>query len=93
MDNNRPTFRIADKDYPPTIVDAIGAEPVSVMAGDAHVKLYTWHGVTPPYTEGNAQVLYVAVSDAYTLADCLGQAADCVVNKMIDRDEDRKDNS
>ena len=85
--SNRPTFRIADKDYPPTIVDAIGAEPVSVMAGDAHVKLYTWHGVTPPYTEGNAQVLYVAVSDAYTLADCLGQAADHVVATALDRKE------
>jgi hypothetical protein len=85
MNTEPPTIHDDGREYPATAVDAIGGEPVAVIAGDVHVKLYTWHGVAPPYTFGNAQVLYVAFSDAYALAECFGVAADCVVNSLIDR--------
>jgi hypothetical protein len=85
MNTEPPTIHDNDREYPATAVDAIGGEPVAVIAGDAHVKLYTWHGVTPPYTFDNAQVLYVDMGDAYALAECFGAAADCVVGSLIDR--------
>jgi hypothetical protein len=82
----KPTIQSGNNTYPPTVIDAIGGEPAGIMIGDAHVKLLTWHGVTPPYTFANAQVLYVNASDAYNLADCLREAADRLLCTLLDRD-------
>ena len=45
------TIRSGDRDYPALVVDAIGGEPATVMSGDAHVKILTWHGIAEPHTD------------------------------------------
>ena len=85
------TIRSGDRDYPALVVDAIGGEPATVMSGDAHVQILTWHGIAEPHTVDNAQILYLTVSHAYLLAEALGEAADWTVNKMLDRSEGRRE--
>lgn len=87
MNDNRPTIEFDGNDHPPLITDAIGGEPVSVMATDFHVKVLTWHGVTEPYTVDNAQALYLTPRNAYTLGETLMDAADRVTFKALDRQE------
>ena len=85
------TIRSGDRDYPALVVDAIGGEPATVMSGDAHVTILTWHGIAAPHTVGTALALYLTVSHAYLLAEALGEAADRVVGKLIDRREGRQE--
>ncbi len=70
---------------PALAVDAIGGEPTDIVAGEVHVQILTWHGVTPPYTMSNAQVLYLALSDAYLVSEKLMEAADAVSYAILDR--------
>jgi hypothetical protein len=81
------TIEDGDNSVPALAVDAIGGEPASILAGEFHVQIHTWHGVTPPYTANNAQVLYLTPSAAYEFGEALMAAADEVVNKSIDRRE------
>ena len=58
MNDNRPTIRIADKDYPPTIVDAIGANYLVEGIDRARTEwawmgpLFHWSLLPSPGEEG-----------------------------------------
>ncbi len=79
------TIEDGDDSRPALAVDAIGGEPTAIVCGEFHVQIHTWHGVTPPYTIGNAQVLYLTPSAAYTLGETLMAAADAVAYTILDR--------
>jgi len=80
-----PSARPGDDNYLLVTLDAVGGEPVAIMAGECHVQILTWHGVAKPHTVGNAQVAYLTSSAGYQFGEALAAAADEVVNNSIDR--------
>ena len=85
------TVGICGENYPASATDAIGGEPVAVMAGEAHVRLHTWHGITGPYEVDNSQVLHLTVSGAHSLGQSLMAAADYLARRLGDHWEEIAD--
>ena len=87
-----PSARPNDNTHPALATDAIGGEPVAVVAGEAHVKIFTWSGLAEPYTVDNAQVVYLTPGAAYLVGEAIAGAADTVINNLLERQVSGIDN-